>query len=163
MGIRYYAYAFDADLTERALADPRSVIGETALAGAWGMPHGAAIDAADLPRPVPEEDMLCLDRAWSALQALTAPRSPGQPPRPAHRMLEGRVSLRGMCWDPWVRAVPPGEVAEIADDLLALRSEVEEGLAEHPEGAQLGQYLDRAVDFASRIARSGRGFAYLIG
>ena len=48
MGIRYYAYAFDADLTERALADPRSVIGETALAGAWGMPHGAAIETADL-------------------------------------------------------------------------------------------------------------------
>ncbi|QHC63473.1 DUF1877 domain-containing protein [Rathayibacter festucae] len=163
MGIRYYAYAFDADLTERALAYPRSVIGETALAGAWGMPHGAAIEAADLPQPVPEDDMLCLDRAWSGLQALTAPRSPGQPPRPAHRMLEGRVSLRGMCWDPWTRAVLPGEVPEIADDLLALRQELEEGLSQHPEGEQLGQYLDRAVDFASRIARSGRGFVYLIG
>ncbi|QHF23858.1 DUF1877 family protein [Rathayibacter sp. VKM Ac-2804] len=163
MGIRYHAYAFDADQTERALADPRSVLSDDPLADAWGMPNGAVTACTDFRRSVPEGDMLHLDKAWSALQTLTAPRSPGQPPRPAHRMVEGRVTVRGMGWDPCVRAVPPDEVAEIADDLIALRAEVEEQLAEHPEGEYARQCLDRAVEFTTEVARSGRGFAYLIG
>lgn len=36
MGIRYYAYAFDADMTARAQADPRSFISDDPLADAWG-------------------------------------------------------------------------------------------------------------------------------
>jgi hypothetical protein len=32
MGIRYYAYAFDADMTTRALADPASFISDDPLA-----------------------------------------------------------------------------------------------------------------------------------
>ncbi|QHC59387.1 DUF1877 family protein [Rathayibacter sp. VKM Ac-2760] len=163
MGIRYYAYAFDADQTERALADPRSVLSDDPLADAWGMPHGARIAATDFVQSVPERDMVYLDKAWSALQTLTAPRSRDAAPRPAHRMFEGRVTVTGLGWEPWVRAVPPEQVGEIADDLIALRSEVEEELSQHPEGEYLGHFLDRAVAFATQLARSGRGFAYLIG
>ncbi|WP_208544560.1 hypothetical protein [Rathayibacter sp. VKM Ac-2759] len=88
MGIRYYAYAFNADRTEAALADPRSIISDDPLADAWGMPHGVSTAVATFVQSVPERDMVYLDKAWAPLQALTAGRAPGGSPRPAHRMFE---------------------------------------------------------------------------
>ena len=43
MGIRYYAYAFDADQTEAALADPHHFLSDDPLADAWGLDRGNAI------------------------------------------------------------------------------------------------------------------------
>jgi len=63
MGIRYYAYAFDADMTARAQADPRSFISDDPLADAWGMPHGAQIAVTNFEQSVPETEMLYLDKA----------------------------------------------------------------------------------------------------
>lgn len=40
MGIRYYAYAFDADRAQQAVDDPHSILSSDPLADAWGLePH----------------------------------------------------------------------------------------------------------------------------
>lgn len=90
MGIRYYAYAFDGDLTERALADPRSIVSGDPLADAWGMEPGAQSSIATFKQAIPERDMLYLDKAWGLLQAVTAPTAFDSVARPAYRMFEGR-------------------------------------------------------------------------
>src|SRR5699024_1047701 len=105
MGIRYYAYGFDAEMTEAALANPLSVISEDPLADAWGMPRGAHLAVTNFEQSVPTTRMLYLDKAWSAMQALTAPNLPGEAPRPAYRMFEGRVTMDGYGWLPWARSI----------------------------------------------------------
>ncbi len=46
MGIRYYAYAFDHGLRDRARDDPRSLIASDPLADAWGLvPHATVSHA----------------------------------------------------------------------------------------------------------------------
>ncbi|MWV59473.1 DUF1877 domain-containing protein [Rathayibacter sp. VKM Ac-2754] len=163
MGIRYYAYAFDADRTEAALADPRSVIGDDPLADAWGMPHGAAMAVTNFEQSLPERDMVHLDKAWSPLQALTAARAPGGTPRPAHRMFEGRVTPNGYGWIPWMRALVPEEIAEIADDLVELQQVFDAGDPTKDDAEYISRFLDRAVRFTTEVARSKRGLVYYIG
>ncbi|OJU39953.1 MAG: hypothetical protein BGN97_14110 [Microbacterium sp. 69-10] len=89
MGIRYYAYAFDAELTDAALADPERFTSDDPLADAWGMPHGAQIATTNFEQSVPKTEMLYLDKAWSYLQALTRPVDGGDDGRPSFRMFEG--------------------------------------------------------------------------
>ena len=167
MGIRYYAYAFDADLTDQALADPRSMISDDPLADAWGMPHGATMAVTNFEQSVPKTEMLYLDKAWSNLQWLTAPQAVQEAPRPAFRMFEGRVDWHERGWDPWVRAIAPADVPAIARDVATLRDELRcEALAVHDaerDGSYVVDFLERAVRFTAQIARDGRGFAYLIG
>lgn len=88
MGIRYYAYAFDSEQTENALADPLSVIGSDPLADAWGLEPGSSGGVTDR-QSVPERDLLYLDKAWPYLQGLTAPRPSSGAARAAYRMFEG--------------------------------------------------------------------------
>lgn len=172
MGIRYYAYAFDADMTERALADPRSVISDDPLADAWGLPHGFTSGATDFDQSVPKRDLLYLDKAWPLLQALTAPGGDEREPRPAHRMFEGRVTSTDAGWEAWVRALAPVEVGDIARDLSTI--DAEEALTGFREAARFSvdpdaearygeQYLDAARSFVSQLAAEGRGMVYMIG
>lgn len=63
MGIRYYAYAFDADRTAEALASPRLFLSSDPLADAWGLERGARCGAATFRQAVPDRDMLYLDKA----------------------------------------------------------------------------------------------------
>lgn len=163
MGIRYYAYAFDADMTELALADPLSVISDDPLADAWGMPHGAQVAVTNFTQSVPKTDMLYLDKAWSELQALTAPDAPEGAHRPAYRMFEGQVAMNGYGWIPWARALAPGVVAGIAEDLLELQRSVDDDTATDRESRYLLDFLQRAVEFVTQVASSHRGFAYMIG
>lgn len=170
MGIRYYAYAFDADSTDRALADPRSVISDDPLADAWGLPHGFTSGTTDFEQSVPARDMLYLDKAWSLLQALTAPKG-GDEPRPAYRMFEGRVTDTETGWVSWVRALTPNEVAAIARDLDSIDDD--DAGARFRERARFGdpeadaeyghQYLRKARAFVAALAADGRGMAYMIG
>lgn len=169
MGIRYYAYAFDADRTEEALADPRSFISSDPLADAWGLEPHAALSVATFEPRTPERDLLYLDKAWRELQLLTGPRT-GRPARPSYRMFEGAVtpSFDGYGWEPWVRALAPAEVAVVADDLVLLtpletrrrlrRRAVPEADVDYAE-----HYLGAARSFMAGLARDGRGMAYLIG
>lgn len=46
MGIRYYAYAFENDQTERVVADPRRFISDDPLADAWGI--GLSVELQDV-------------------------------------------------------------------------------------------------------------------
>ena len=46
MGIRYYAYAFDVDLTEQAARAPHSILSCDPLADAWGMEPGVRVGVA---------------------------------------------------------------------------------------------------------------------
>lgn len=64
MGIRYYAYAFEAEDTERAIQDPRSMMACDPLGDAWGIVPGGHGDIATLKQHTPERDMLYLDKAW---------------------------------------------------------------------------------------------------
>ena len=80
MGIRYYAYAFDADLAQRAVHDPDSILSSDPLADAWGLEPHASVSVATFEQVSPKRDMLYLDKAWSALQSLTRPMRDDVPP-----------------------------------------------------------------------------------
>lgn len=163
MGIRYYAYAFDANMTELALADPMSFISDDPLADAWGMPHGAREGVTNFVQSVPETDMLYLDKAWSSLQVLSAPSPSDGTPRPAHRMFEGQVTMTPCGWIPWVRAPSPDDVVAIADDLVDLQRSVGDDTVNDQDTRYVLDLLQRAVEFVKRAASSNRGFAYMIG
>ncbi|MFA4841090.1 MAG: DUF1877 family protein [Agrococcus sp.] len=172
MGIRYYAYAFDAEATERALADPRSMVSDDPLADAWGLPHGFTVGTTDFQQSVPQRDLLYLDKAWPLLQALTAPGPGDSEARPAHRMFEGRVTSTDTGWHAWVRALSPDEVVDIARDLApidseqaaaSLRAAARSGADPDAEAQYGAQHLGAASTFVSRLAAEGRGMVYMIG
>lgn len=160
-------------MTEQAFADPRSIISRDPLADAWGLEPGFTIAYnVTFEQSVPKEDMLYLDKAWSHMQALTRPTSWGDEARPAHRMFEGDVKDSGMGWEPWVRALSPGEVVTIAEDLASISDDevvatmsrfrkFEERDGEETEYAM--QFLHRAQEFVTGLASSARGFVYMIG
>ena len=171
MGIRYYAYAFDADRTEQALADPFTVIGSDPLADAWGLEPGFTMGVMGERPSLPERDFVYLDKAWRHLQRITWPGNLTRP-RPAYRMFEGQVSWSGMGHEPWVRVLTPDEVLRIAPDLERINEqEVEENLDDPwkelrdkgEEVAYAVEHLHRAKAFVQLVAAERRGFAYLIG
>jgi len=89
MGIRYYAYAFDAGLAQQAVDDPHSILSSDPLADAWGMEPHASVSVATFEQVSPKSDMLYLDKAWSALQSLTRPSSDGLISGSAYRTVRG--------------------------------------------------------------------------
>ncbi|MHA7272175.1 hypothetical protein ACX80Z_01960 [Arthrobacter sp. TMT4-20] len=173
MGIRYYAYAFDSEQTERALSDPLTVIGSDPLADVLGLEEGFTQGSTDFRRSVPERDLLYLDKAWSCLQRLTAPPVAGDRARPAYRMFEGHVTYldNGFTWRPWLRAIPPDEVELVARDVEMIGDhDIEAGLEGvhssqrlESEVAYATEFLHRARNFVQAVASEGRGFAYMIG
>lgn len=163
MGIRYYAYAFDAKMTGMALADPLSFIGDDPLADAWGLPHDARFAATDFVQSVSKTDMLYLDKVWPSLQELSAPSSLAAKPRPAYRMFEGQVTWTDEGWIPWVRALAPEEVSEIAKDLVGLQRGLPDDAASDPNFEDVLEFLQRAVDFVTQAASANRGLVYTIG
>lgn len=163
MGIRYYAYAFDADMTELAMTDPRSFISEDPLADAWGMPHGASVATPTFVQGIPKTDMLYLDKAWSAMQRLSGRSEQNGAPRPAFRMFEGQVAMIESGWIPWVRALSPDEVVEIAADLMVLEQGIDDAVESDDDTEYVRNFLRRAVEFVSHAASQNRGFVYMIG
>lgn len=172
MGIRYYAYAFAADATERARANPYDVLGDDPLADAWGLEPHAVMSVATFEQTVPKRDMLYLDKAWAHLQAVTRPPSAQLQARPAYRMFEGRVKMTECGWEPWVRVLAPDEVADIALDLEGItekevdaivRSFSTDGRDPDEDVAYAMEYLDKARAFVTGLARDGRGLVYTIG
>ncbi|KRE35779.1 hypothetical protein ASG73_13860 [Janibacter sp. Soil728] len=174
MGIRYYAYAFDHDQTEQALADPCTVLSADPLADAWGAPHGFTCATPSFQQSVPHRDMLYLDKAWGHLQALTASVDEGgaSRPRPSHRMFEGQVVMTGAGWEPWVRTLVPAEIPAIARDAASitdgdadrqLRGVLRRCDEPESEVAYALSYLHRAQTFVDGLAADGRGMVYLIG
>ncbi|MFM9432362.1 hypothetical protein ACFDR8_003279 [Arthrobacter sp. MP_2.3] len=129
VGTRYYAYAFDSDQTGKALADPFTVIRSDPYADACGLEPGFTLGVTGFRQSLPERDFLYLDKAWRYLQQLTSPCSQDDGARAAHRMFEGEVTFidDGFTWRPWVRALPPHEVAQIARDLGTIRDHDVEG------------------------------------
>lgn len=185
MGIRYYAYAFEADMTDAAVDYPRLIIGRDPLADAWGLPDGFVVGNTDFTQRSPQEDMLYLDKAWRELQQITSPPEPRcsglemsvfsgpmcEPEsRSAYRMFEGHVHLRdgGATWDPWLRTITPAEVPEIAEDLDGITEADFSSLFDDPSVHDqrsdfvLG-FLDKARRFVRGLEASGRGFVYMIG
>lgn len=169
MGIRYFAYAFDAASTADALADPRAFIASDPLADAWGMEPHATLSVATFEQRSPKQDMLYLDKAWAELQVLTEPRLPSVAARPAYRMFEGYVThCEDYSWIPWVRALRPEDMGPIAHDLGELTPGVARDILRRRriagESAEYAlQYLDAARAFAQGLVRDGRGMVYLIG
>ena len=164
MGIRYYGYAFDADRTAEALADPRAFISSDPLTDAWGMEPHSQYSVATFQQRTPQRDLLYLDKAWRDLQSITGPT------RPAYRLFEGDITLSpdGYSWTPWVRALPPDEIAAIADDLIritpaSVRKQYRLSGASALGADYVVQYLEDARTFVRGLARDGRGMAYLIG
>jgi hypothetical protein len=171
MGIRYYAYAFDPDLTAWALADPRSFLSADPLADAWGLEPGAAVSTATFRQSLPDTEMLYLDKAWPYLQALTAP-SNGEAPRPAYQLFEGQVRMTDGGWESWIRALHPGLVDVVARDLSTITvSEAEtrfrEVASHRPDPEEdvdyACHYLLRAQEFIGSLSATGRGLVYMIG
>lgn len=172
MGIRYYAYAFDANQTDQALADPRSFLSADPLADAWGFEHGATICTPTFEQAVPHRDMLYLDKAWRHLQCLTAPAEPDLIAGHAYRMFEGEVVMNDMGWEPWVRTLTPLDVLAVAGDLENISDEdVELRLREsrffdrdfEGEFDYVVNYLRQARTFTANLAAEGRGMVYKIG
>ena len=159
MGIRYYAYAFDSELSQQAVDDPYSIVSDDPLADAWGLVPRSTSSAATFEQTVPRQEMLYLDKAWRALQQLTAPARKGVAARPCYRMFEGQVSMNGLGWDAWVRTLLPDEIPAISDDLNKL--EIVEAL-DH-ESTYVEQYLRSAREFVSGLAARRSGMVYLIG
>lgn len=130
----------------------------------------AAVSVATFAQVVPKRDMLYLDKAWPALQALTRPTPDDGVVRAAYRMFEGDVTMHDMGWDPWVRTILPEEVPAIRDDLCAIG---EARLQARILGGRSGRaedelrytldYLRLAQGFTESLAMDGRGFVYLIG
>ncbi|MFH5878207.1 hypothetical protein [Arthrobacter sp. NA-172] len=170
MGIRYYAYAFDADVTEQALSDPTSVMSSDPLVDAWGIEPGVGTSRTAFAQSVSERDMLYLDKAWRHLQVLTGPLRAGMAARPAFRMFEGTVTMHAEGWEPWVRALTPSEVLTTAQDLedvsdaeVRLRLPVSPYVARDVDVEYAVGYLRRARVFASNLADEGRGMVSMIG
>lgn len=170
MGIRYYAYAFDKEQTDQALADPRAFIASDPLADAWGFEPHARTGVVTFEQSVPKRDLLYLDKAWRGLQALTGPTPTQALARPAYRMFEGKVAFShgGLSWSPWVRVLDPAEVRLIAQDLGGLtadgvRDRLRRDGATQDEVDYVLPYLESARSFVNDLARDGRGMAYLIG
>lgn len=173
MGIRYYAYAFDADLAQQAVDDPRSILSSDPLADAWGLEPHTSVSVATFEQVSPKRDMLYLDKAWSALQSLTRPTTDAPGAGSCYRMFEGNVTMHDMGWDSWVRTILPGEVPAIRDELCAIdESQVRRwaGTWRSRHGADgddelryVLDYLTRAQEFVDALARAGRGMVYLIG
>lgn len=172
MGIRYYAYAFDREMTKQALANPQSILAADPFADALGLEPGFSVGVTNFKQAVPERDMLYLDKAWRPLQILTAPTSPDAEVRPAHRMFQGDVTFSGMESTPCVRALPPDDVVSVARDIgqitdadvesrLQGTSESSRGLAEELSYAL--EYLRRAQTFVANLVSSDRGMVYMIG
>jgi len=171
LGIRYYAYAFDADVTEQALAAPQLVISADPLADAWGLPHGFRSGVAD-EQAVPQADMLYLDKAWSLLQAVTRPHWIDEPARPAYRMFEGDVTFNpDGSHKAWLRAISPDELIDIASDVASINDDDVAAALRDPDELSGGasadieyatEYLHSAQRFTSELARTGRGFVYTI-
>ncbi len=163
MGIRYYAYAFDAEMADAALADPDRFTSDDPLADAWGMPHGAQIATTNFEQSVPKTEMLYLDKAWSYLQALTRPVDAGRDARPSFRMFEGQVTPHDLGWFAWYRGLAPQEIPAIAADLVLLQDELVDALDDDRDGKYVQEFLGRAVTLTSQIAATNRGFVYMIG
>ncbi|MGB4779173.1 hypothetical protein [Microbacterium sp.] len=170
MGIRYYAYAFDAEQSEQALADPDSILSDDPLADAWGLtPHAAVNYGVTFEQAVPKRDMLYLDKAWHELQSLTGPDRGGGVARPSYRMFEGNVTMEGYGWIPWVRTLLPAEMPAIARDLWAIDDADAAGAADPVSGGSgasddyVVQYLRKARAFVAGLAADGRGMVYKIG
>lgn len=173
MGIRYYAYAFDAELAQQAIDDPHSILSTDPLADAWGLEPHASVSVATFEQVSPKHDMLYLDKAWSALQSLTRPGPDDSAVGSAYRMFEGNVTMHGWGWDPWVRTILPEEVPAIRDDLCAIdESRVQEwartwrsrhGADDEAELLYVLDFLVRAQEFVESLAAHGRGLVYLIG
>jgi len=171
MGIRYYAYAFDADRAQQAIDDPFSILSSDPLADAWGLEPHATISVATFEQTVPKRDMLHLDKAWPALQALTRP-APGDPSqRAAYRMFEGNVSFHDLGWDPWVRTILPSEVPAICDDLCSIgENDVRASFRPNAHSRDADgdlhyvfEFLARAQEFMVTLAADQRGLVYEIG
>ena len=172
MGIRYYAYAFDAKLVQQAIDDPHSILSSDPLADAWGMEPHATVSVVTFEQTSPKSDMLYLDKAWSALQSLTHP-TPDRPGGSSYRMFEGNVTMHGLGWDPWVRTILPEEVPVIRDDLCAIdESRVRawartwrsrHGADDESELRYVLDFLGRSQEFVQSLAAEGRGMVYLIG
>lgn len=172
MGIRYYAYAFDAELTEQALADPHSILSDDPLADAWGFAPHAVVSTPAFEQAVPKRDLLYLDKAWRELQWLTGPDDAGRPARPSYRMFEGQVTMRGFSWIPWVRTLVPDDMPAIARDLWSIEDAdaiFDDRVIWGPRGPggapddDVVPYLRKARAFAAGLAAEGRGMVYTIG
>jgi hypothetical protein len=89
-------------------------------------------------------------------------------------MFEGQVTYAGdgFTWRPWVRTLPPHDVALIARDLETVNDhDIKAGLSgTYSSGRVLESkmayataFLNKARDFVHAAASDGRGFAYMIG
>ncbi len=173
MGIRYYAYAFDADQTEAVLAEPGRFLSADPLADAWGLEPGRSVSVnVTFQQVPPKREMLYLDKAWTHLQLITSANTERSAPRPAFQIFEGQVTMHDRGWDPWIRAVTPEEVTLADQDLATItdhdaKSRVQQwyhGFRDPDDEVRYAlDFLERARLFVHGLAEDGRGMVYMIG
>ncbi len=173
MGIRYYAYAFDAVHARQAIEDPRSILSSDPLADAWGLEPHATVSFTTFEQVPPKRDMLYLDKAWAALQDLTLPDSKTDAAASCHRIFEGNVTMTGFGWEPFIRTILPTEMPAIHSDLALFDEFRVRAWADgwrSPHGANRDDelryvldYLEKAQQFVEALTADGRGMVYMIG
>ena len=161
MGIRYYAYPVAPQNIDEASKNPEQFLSSDPLVDAWGLEPVGPNEYAMHVNPRPR--MLYLDKCWSLMQRLTHQTAH---PRPAYALVAGDVLPDGFGWHPYVAALTPAEVADIANDLEAIADDELASFCEtleEDDADYLKYHFEQAKAFTRELAQSGEGLVYTIG
>ena len=153
MGIRYFASAIRPTDVDTARSDPRCF-------------QCKRYDDDDWDPTEPVDRGLDLDKSWWELQLLFESR-------PAHMLVEGRVTQSSNGWIPHYGVLDPEQVRQVAEDLATIDEDVlvRAGVRGYDGVIARGssdfnyvmQYLNAAKEFTALLARDGLGLIYTIG
>ncbi|ROZ89249.1 DUF1877 family protein [Gordonia sp. OPL2] len=154
MGIRYYAYPLRPDDVAAARHDPYPFLSDDPFADAWG-------PADERPR------MLYLDKAWRELQFVFTVHDEKLAPRISLELVKGNVTQIGPYGAHlgFVHVLPPDVVKEVAADIILVEPADDAAIKKivpHSSADYTNEFLNRAQEFMTDLARDGLGLVYTI-
>lgn len=154
MGIRYYAYPLQPHDVADARHDPYPFLADDPLSDAWGP---------DETRP----RMLYLDKAWRELQHVFTVKNGELRPRISLELVKGNVTPIGRYGTHlgFVHVLSPDLVDDIARDIVLVEPVDDATIKEvgsYSSADYTNQFLQRAQQFMTDLARDGLGLVYMI-